>query len=116
MKLIWNACIFVALAGPAHAASPGNDNIRCMMLSNLFANGVKDAHLREIASEARFYYLGRIADAMTDTQIESALVAAGKTISNASAGAEMTRCAQPMIARAKEMSTISNDLAQHAPK
>ena len=112
MKLVQITSILVALAGAAHAEPPVNENIRCIMLSNLYANGAKDEHLREIASDSRFFYLGRIADSMTEAQIKAAAIAEGKTISNANAGAEMNRCAEPMIARAKLMSAVSASLAQ----
>ena len=104
--------IFSSLAAAAPPASaPGvNKNIRCLMLSNLYAKSAKDDRGRQAAAETRLFYLGRVDDRMTDAQLEAAMLAAGKAITPDTAGAEMDKCAQLLEQRSRAMTLIGDRL------
>src|SRR5262245_49046152 len=85
----------VGPGGPASAAAPAQGiagDVRCLMLSNVFAKSATEASAREIAAQSLLFYLGRIngrADARTITNA----MRANAHVNQQAASAEMRTCA-----------------------
>lgn len=94
MKLTLPAVLALIVAAPAPAApaKAPNRDVRCLMLSNLFAKAAPDAKGKEAAGQARLFYLGRVSSRFSQTQLESAMGAEASAIAPAKVGAEMNTC------------------------
>lgn len=113
------ACLAAMLLGGAAlptAASAANTNIRCLMLSNVYVNSAKDDQARQAAQATRIFYLGRIPDALSQAQLEAAMVAEGKTIAPATAETEMNRCAALFVQRSNAMRQVAQKVQQGLTK
>lgn len=93
--------LFVAIAAlagmaPAQAlAQDMNGNIRCLIVSNLFAKSSKEAKAKEIAGSAMLFYGGRVSN-LSNAQIETGLLAQRKQVTAENAAKTMNECAQAM--------------------
>ena len=77
--------------GGAAAAQTASD-AQCLVLSNAYAGQAKDAEAKEIAEASLYFYLGRVGN-MTAAQLKTLLDAQAKTITQATAGPAMSKCA-----------------------
>jgi hypothetical protein len=102
----------LALAAPAAAQSLASD-VKCLVVSNLFAKS-KDPKARQAGVETRFFYLGRLNGSAA--QIQAALEAQGRTITQANAGPTMQACARAVVQRASEVQAIGQRIRPPAKK
>lgn len=106
----------LALAGAACIASPAlsqtaEQDVRCLMVSNIFSQTEKEAGKRQVASAARLFYLGRVDARVSGANLKATLAAQAKTITPENAGPAMTACARSMQGK---MSALQG-FAQPAP-
>ena len=99
----------IFLSAPSFAQSP--DDVRCLMLSNVFAKassagGNDHAEAQRAAQSAALFFLGKIDGRWSEEQLRAARTQQQKTITSANAGAGMQRCMQRMQASAKKMQAI----------
>ena len=89
------AVALAATVAPAAAgAQSAGDDVRCLMVSNIFARTTTEARAKQVAQSAKLFYGGR-ASQLTAAELEAAMVAQ-KTRIGADAGAIMKACAQSM--------------------
>ncbi len=88
---------------PAVAQDSARD-AECFLISNMFSRA-KDAKAKEVATQATFFYLGRLRG--TSAEIEAAMVAQAKAITPENAGTKMNNCAQAMGRRATEVRGVT---------
>jgi hypothetical protein len=84
----------VILSGAA-VAQPAVSDARCLVVSNIFANGAKDPKAKDIANSARLFYGGRLS-ARNNARVEREIATQMKQITGANAGPIMNACAQAM--------------------
>jgi hypothetical protein len=108
--LAWLAApaLLALVAAPASAQNLTSD-AKCLLVSNLFAKS-KDSKAREAAIGTRYFYLGRMTG--SPAQIEAALAAQGKGVTEQSAGATMQACARAVVQRATEVQAIGQRLSK----
>jgi len=102
------AGLLVLGSGQAAAQSVDN-NARCLLVSNLFANAAKEAKAKEVANAAKLFYGGRVS-ALPTAQISAALAAQHKQVTPANAGSTMNACAQAMERALKNIQAASASL------
>ncbi len=92
--------ILVGAVSPAAAQSVPQD-VRCLMISNLYAQASNDQRARQVALESLLFFTGRLdgrADARTITNTMRAQAA---TINPATSAPEMNTCNQ-RVARSRQ--------------
>lgn len=92
-------------AAPAIAQTADQD-VRCMIVANIFANAEKDASKRQVAGAARLFYLGRVDARMSGAGLKAALIAQAKTVTPENAGPAMTACARSMQGKMAALQAI----------
>lgn len=111
MKLSYflGAALISGLAMPASAQGIQGD-VRCILLSGMFAKGAKEERGKQLARATGAFYLGRIngrADAKT---ITDALRTESKTITPKSAGPQMQACAAKLAEAEKSLNAMGRTL------
>jgi hypothetical protein len=93
--------LFLVGMAPSAIAQGIPEDVRCLVLSNLFAKSGADARGRQVAGQTMLFYVGRLdgrADART---IVNAMRAQGRRIDPRAAATEMSACAA-RLARAEQ--------------
>ena|SRR4051794_30411861 len=98
------------LSGSAATAQSATD-AGCILLSNAFAKSAKDANAQKAAEASLYFYLGRIGNGMTSTQLKALFDQQGKIITDANAPTMMTACVKAIQTKVDLLQT----LAQSAP-
>lgn len=87
------ASVFLLVTGaPAFAQSVPAD-VRCLVISNVFAQRATTAVSRESAAKSMLFYLGRLDGRADSASIITAMRALGGKIDHTTAPAEMSACA-----------------------
>lgn len=84
--------LVLGLATSAQAQTVPSD-VRCLMLSNIFAKEGGDARSKEAAAQSLLFYIGRLDGRATTQVISAAMRAQRSTINSTNASADMTACA-----------------------
>ena len=105
------AAILVAIAAPPASAQSLND-VRCLLVSNLFAKAGKDQKQKTIAEVSKYYYLGRIQGRVSPDQLKAQALAQAKTLSPQTAGPAMTACAKALQASARSVEATLASIAK----
>jgi len=95
----------------ASAQSSQND-VRCFLVSNIFAKAAKDPKARKLAEAGAYFYLGRMDGRMSGIQLNRAMREQSKTLGAANASAVMAGCARYMQASAKSFRSLGGQLPQ----
>ena len=112
-----NIALATALLTTAGAATAQTaSDAQCIVLSNAFSGQAKDAKAKEIAEASLYFYLGRIGNQMTAAQLKTLLDAQSKTITQATAGAAMNKCAAVIQSRVDMLKTIAASAKPAPPK
>ena len=113
LKFFAAGLLTLALVSPA-AAQSVPDDLRCFMLSNIFARTDKDDKRRMIAAQASIFYLGRLDGKVNAQMLAPAMHA---HLDPKLAGPQMTACAQH-LGRAEQtmQATIKSVAPPPAPK
>jgi hypothetical protein len=85
--------VAASFAAPLAAQSVDED-VRCLLASNVFARGEKDPGKKQLAMAASVFYLGRLDARISTMQLKTAVAAQSKTMTAASLGPTMTACAK----------------------
>jgi hypothetical protein len=93
MKIInfIGGALLVGMAAPAPAQTVADD-VRCLLLSNAFAQGATEEAARQASARTLLFYLGRL-DARADPQAVKSAFQTGK-IDPKTASTDMGACAQ----------------------
>ena len=100
--------IFLVAAGsgvlvttPCLAQSTGD--VRCLLLSNAFAQGANTPEAKKAGQSGALFYLGKIDGRWTDAQLRAAIAQQQKTITADKAGPEMQVCMKLVEASFKKL-------------
>lgn len=102
------------LVAPAAIAQTPNEDVRCLIASNIFANSEKDAAKRQAAGAARLFYLGRVDARVSGGSLPNALTTEARGISAANVGPIMTGCIKSMQGKMTALQAISQQAARNA--
>ena len=94
------------VTGGAATAQTASD-AQCILVSNAFASGSKDANQQKTAEASLYFYLGRIGNQMTGTQLKALLDQQAKTLTDQNAGATMTKCVQAIQTKVQLLQSLS---------
>lgn len=98
------------LASVPAAAQGADEDVRCLLASNLFTKAEKDPTKREIAVLSSYFYLGRVDGRLSGAQLGAAMKAQAPTITPDRAGAIMTACAKRMQGAGLAIRTLGKQL------
>jgi hypothetical protein len=108
------AAISIGLATAVLTATPAqaqaNNDVRCLLASNLFAKAAKEPKARTAAEAGKLYYLGRIHGRLSPQQLKAELVTQQKTITQKNAGDVMNGCARQMDNGIKMIQSVTQQL------
>lgn len=93
---------FLCASGVVHAGSPVSD-VRCLLVSNIFANSATDARARQAASAASAFYMGRIDGRVSSAALEAALISEQKLITRANSSRDMQACSARLAEAEKKV-------------
>ena len=114
MRTLITAASFIAMLGafaaPALAQNTASD-VRCLLVSNVFANSEKNPKAKQVASAASLFYSGRVS-ALPDATIHSSLEAEAKQLTVANAAPTMTACAQRMTRALQQLQPSEGKVQQ----
>lgn len=110
-KFIGLAAAALVLGTASPAAAQQVSDVRCLLVTNLFAKNAKDAKARQAAEASKFFYLGRINGRLNATQLKSQALAASKTLNAKNASQVMTACAQQVQTASNSIQATMKQLA-----
>ena len=96
--ITWSALSIALAAATVPAAAEAQsvaDDVRCLMVSNVFAKAATEAKAKQIAQSAKLFYGGR-ASQLSMGDLKEAMAAQQARIDAANAGETMKACAQAM--------------------
>jgi hypothetical protein len=99
--------ILAALMAAPATAQTAEQDVRCLIVSNIFSQSEKDAAKRQVASAARLFYLGRVDARIAGPTLKNSLVAQAKGITSENAGPAMTACARSMQGKMAALQALS---------
>jgi hypothetical protein len=88
------AGLAMSLTSVPAAAQTANEDVKCLLASNLFVKAEKDPGKHQVAVLASYYYLGRVDARLSGAQLSAALKTQAPTINAENAGPTMTACAK----------------------
>lgn len=91
------------------------DDVRCLLLSNAFAQGANTDEAKKAGQAGALFYLGRIDGRWNDAQLRTAIAQQQKSITPAKAGAEMQACMRRVEASYKKLQATSPAPSQKRP-
>lgn len=105
------------LAFPMSAsAQAGDPDVRCLIVSNIFAQKEADPQRKQFATLAVSFYLGRIDARLTQAQFRAAVIAMGKQTMGKEVGPIMSACAQTLQTKQIAVSQMIKGIAQAQPR
>lgn len=104
----------LALAAPAAAQSVDQD-VRCMIASNIFASVEKDPKLKQIAQVSSLYYFGRVDARLNPAQLKAQIISLGKTMNKTTLGPTMTTCARQFGQKQQALAAMGKSMTEAAP-
>src|SRR3954447_3315572 len=93
-------------SGGAAAAQSASD-AQCIIVSNAFASGSKDANQQKTAEATLYFYLGRVASQTTAAQLKAILDQQAKTLTDDNAGAAMNKCVQAIQSKIQLLQSLA---------
>jgi hypothetical protein len=106
------ALLIVEMVSPASAQTVPED-VRCMLLSNIFAKGAADEKVRSAAAQNLAFFIGRL-DGRADAQgIATAMRTQASSIDPKTSGPAMDACAARMARAGQSIQAIGKTLAPH---
>ena len=98
------AVAFSSSMMPSQAAAQSAQNdLRCLLVSNLFAKNGSTAKVKRAGEAGSFFYLGRLDGRMSPAQLKAGVREQLKTLTVSNAGQIINRCARHMEASAQSI-------------
>ena len=104
------ACAGLALAAPV-AAQTIDQDVKCMMVSNVFATQEKDPQRKQVAQASALYYFGRVDARLPVGQLQAKILALRSSLTKDNIGPTMNGCAKQLTDRQRALQAV----AQNAP-
>lgn len=94
MRIGLNAAVLMAAAGIGGTANAADEDVRCLLASNLFAKAEQEPAKRQVAMLSAYFYLGRVDGRMSGRELAMALQSEAGALTSESVGPTMTACAK----------------------
>jgi hypothetical protein len=104
----------LAAATPASAQALDPD-VRCMLVSNLFAQAEKDPQRKQLSAISSVFYFGKVSARLNPAQIKQQLQLLDKAVKPAELPAVMTNCAKQFQAKQQAFLALGRSVAPKAP-
>lgn len=101
------AVFFATLSSVAQAA---DEDVRCLLASNLFVKTEQDPGKRQVALLSAYFYLGRVDGRLAGAQMSSALKAEAAQLTPQTAGPTMTACAKRVQSAGTAIQVMSKEM------
>lgn len=95
------------LISASASAAEIDADARCLAAASVFSSSEKDLRKQQIASAARFFFLGRVDARLSGAQLKSALEQASKELTPETVGPVMTSCAASMQAKVSGLLAVA---------
>lgn len=105
----------LVLAAPGKAQSV-DDDVRCLVLGTLFQNTAKEPAVKQAASAAAQYYLGRVSARVPSGELKSRYLAQVTRIKPEGAGPMMDACFKAMQAQGRAVDAVRQEIGRSLPK
>lgn len=103
----------LAILPTAASAQAGSDaDVRCLLVSNTFAEKETDPQRKQLATLSISFYLGRVDARLSPTQFRAAVTALSKEAAHTDFGTIMTACAKNVIDKQVAVSKVVRDISQ----
>lgn len=109
------ALCVTGVAAPAWAQTPDQD-VRCLLASNVFATSEKDPTKKKIAQTAALFYLGRLDARLSLAELKSRILVDGKAMTGTNVGEVMTNCAKQLQTKQRALQAMSEEIAKSQKK
>ena len=103
--------IIVGIASPACAQTVPQD-VRCLLLSNIFAKGASDEKVRNAAAQSLAFYVGRL-DGKDPQGISTAVRSQASSIDPKTSGPAMNACASRLALASKSIEALGETAPPH---
>ncbi|WP_420141747.1 hypothetical protein [Sphingomonas sp.] len=110
------AALVTAAGAAALPAQTIDRDVRCLMVSNVFAQAEKDAKKKQLALASSFFFMGRIDGRLQPSQLKTQLQAQARTLNNKTIGQTMDGCAKIVQASQRTLVATGQQLDQQAKK
>lgn len=107
-------CAIGAITAPASAQDVGSD-VRCILVSNVFARIETDATRKQLAQASAMYFTGRVTGRLSAPQIKAQILAQSKSVDKNTGGPIMTACAKRFQQDQRMMQGIGMELQKSKP-
>ena len=97
MRIGFNAAVLMAAAGIGGTAKAADEDVRCLLASNLFAKAEQEPAKRQVAMLSAYFYLGRVDGRMSGRELAVALRNEAGALTSESVGPTMTACAKKAL-------------------
>ena len=114
--MMFGAALLTAAAAAPLAAQSVDEDVKCLLASNVFSRAEKDPQKKQLAMAASVFYLGRLDARISTAQLKTAVTAQAKTMPAASLGPIMTACARRLAAKGVALQTLNVQQAPPAAK
>lgn len=104
------AAILGSMAQPASAQAP--NDVQCLMVSNFYAKSASDANARKVAEATTYFFLGRVAGRMNESQLRASLAAQQNALKRVDMNTVMQRCARTVRVSAEQVQSLGLRLRQ----
>lgn len=110
VRLLFVAPLLMLAAAPAMAQNVDGD-VRCFMVSSVFAQMDKDPKRQQVAFAARYYFLGRLDGRLASPQLKEKMTVQGKLLTPKTLGPTMDGCVKQLAAVEQTFTTIGREVA-----
>lgn len=96
------------------AASPAQQptTINCLIASNLFVEHETDANRRELAKQTLYFYLGRLGERTSPSQLSAAIKQAAEKLKGANSAQLMNACVHELQTKAQLLQSAGRQIKQ----
>jgi hypothetical protein len=102
-------------ATPSHAQTV-DDDVRCLILSTVFQGAAKQPAVKQAASAAAHYYLGRVSARVPSGELKRRYLAQATRLKANSTGPMMNACFQRMQAQGRAVDAVRQEIGRSLPR
>ena len=114
-KILLVAAASGALVSTSSLAQ-STDDVRCLLLSNAFAQGGTSAEAKKAGQSGALFYLGRVDGRWNEAQLRAEIAQQQKSLKADKAGPEMQICMQRVEASYKKLQALAPPAPNQKPK
>jgi hypothetical protein len=114
--LVPGTFIVALLCATPSQAQAVDDDVRCLILSTIFQGTAKQPAVKQAASAAAHYYLGRVSARVPSGELKKRYLAQATRLKADSTGPMMNACFQKMQAQGRAVDAVRQEIGRSLPK